>query len=162
MLGPGVGGGKTPKLENVVYIKSSRERLRKSMDRHKRNHLKQLEDESIFLLREVAAEFERPVILYSVGKDSSVLVHLARKAFYPGRIPFPLLHVDTGFKFAEMYEFRDEAIRALKRGAPPAAAGVNDIPGSRKAPEPSIERGRSAALASGSGSPGSGCSVSSA
>ena len=82
-------------------------------DKNKRTHLKQLEDESIFLLREVAAEFERPVILYSVGKDSSVLVHLARKAFYPGRIPFPLLHVDTGFKFPEMLEFRDNFVKSI-------------------------------------------------
>jgi sulfate adenylyltransferase subunit 2 len=70
-------------------------------------YLAQLEAESIFILREIAAGFVRPVLLYSVGKDSSVLVHLARKAFYPGPLPFPLLHVDTGFKFPEMYEFRD-------------------------------------------------------
>ncbi len=71
------------------------------------SYLEQLEAESIYILREVAAQFERPVILYSVGKDSSVLLRLAQKAFYPGRIPFPLLHVDTGYKFKEMYEFRD-------------------------------------------------------
>ncbi len=76
-------------------------------------HLKQLEAESIFIMREVAAEFERPVMLYSVGKDSSVMVHLARKAFYPGRIPFPLLHVDTGYKFREMYEFRDKFVKSI-------------------------------------------------
>ncbi|MBN7818980.1 sulfate adenylyltransferase subunit CysD [Bowmanella yangjiangensis] len=70
-------------------------------------HLKQLEAESIHIFREVAAEFENPVMLYSVGKDSSVLLHLARKAFAPGRIPFPLLHVDTTWKFREMIEFRD-------------------------------------------------------
>ncbi|KIO36000.1 MULTISPECIES: sulfate adenylyltransferase subunit CysD [unclassified Shewanella] len=70
-------------------------------------HLKQLEAESIQIMREVAAEFENPVMLYSVGKDSSVLLHLARKAFYPGKIPFPLLHVDTNWKFREMIEFRD-------------------------------------------------------
>ncbi|QYJ88689.1 sulfate adenylyltransferase subunit CysD [Shewanella rhizosphaerae] len=70
-------------------------------------HLKQLEAESIQIMREVAAEFENPVMLYSVGKDSSVLLHLARKAFYPGKIPFPLLHVDTNWKFKEMIEFRD-------------------------------------------------------
>ncbi|MHB9022761.1 MAG: sulfate adenylyltransferase subunit CysD [Armatimonadota bacterium] len=70
-------------------------------------NLKLLEAESIHILREVAAEFERPVMLYSVGKDSSVMVCLAQKAFYPGPIPFPLLHVDTGMKFREMYEFRD-------------------------------------------------------
>jgi sulfate adenylyltransferase subunit 2 len=70
-------------------------------------HLKALENESIHIFREVAAEFERPVMLYSVGKDSSVLLHLARKAFYPGRVPFPLLHVNTGWKFAEMIAFRN-------------------------------------------------------
>jgi len=70
-------------------------------------HLKQLENEAIFILREVVAEFSNPVMLYSVGKDSSVMLHLAQKAFYPSRIPFPLLHVDTGYKFKEMYEFRD-------------------------------------------------------
>ena len=70
-------------------------------------HLKALENEAIHIFREVAAEFERPVMLYSVGKDSSVLLHLARKAFYPGRVPFPLLHVNTGWKFAEMIAFRD-------------------------------------------------------
>ena len=71
------------------------------------SHLAALEDESIFILREVAAEFQNPVILYSIGKDSSVLVHLARKAFHPAPIPFPLLHIDTGYKFKEMLEFRD-------------------------------------------------------
>ncbi|WP_394146945.1 sulfate adenylyltransferase subunit CysD [Shewanella atlantica] len=70
-------------------------------------HLKQLEAESIQIMREVAAEFDNPVMLYSVGKDSSVLLHLARKAFYPGKIPFPLMHVDTNWKFREMIEFRD-------------------------------------------------------
>ena len=71
-------------------------------------HLKQLEAESIHIFREVAAEFDNPVMLYSVGKDSSVLLHLARKAFAPGKIPFPLLHVDTTWKFKEMIAFRDE------------------------------------------------------
>ncbi|MBC3766739.1 sulfate adenylyltransferase subunit CysD [Neptunicella marina] len=71
-------------------------------------HLKQLEAESIHIFREVAAEFDNPVMLYSVGKDSSVLLHLARKAFAPGKIPFPLLHVDTTWKFHEMIEFRDK------------------------------------------------------
>ncbi len=70
-------------------------------------HLQQLEAESIKIMREVAAEFENPVMLYSIGKDSSVLLHLARKAFYPAKIPFPLLHVDTNWKFKEMLEFRD-------------------------------------------------------
>ena len=71
-------------------------------------HLKQLEAESIHIIREVAAEFDNPVMLYSVGKDSAVLLHLARKAFAPGKIPFPLLHVDTDWKFKEMIEFRDQ------------------------------------------------------
>ena len=70
-------------------------------------HLKQLEAESVHIIREVAAEFDNPVMLYSIGKDSSVMLHLARKAFWPGRIPFPMLHVDTTWKFREMIEFRD-------------------------------------------------------
>src|SRR5215471_14457349 len=70
-------------------------------------HLRLLEAESIHIIREVAAEFERPVMLYSIGKDSSVMVRLAQKAFHPGPIPFPLLHVDTTYKFGEMIEFRD-------------------------------------------------------
>lgn len=71
-------------------------------------HLQKLEAESIHIIREVAAEFDNPVMLYSVGKDSAVLLHLARKAFAPGKIPFPLLHVDTTWKFKEMIEFRDQ------------------------------------------------------
>ncbi|TWX71875.1 sulfate adenylyltransferase subunit CysD [Colwellia demingiae] len=71
-------------------------------------HLKTLEAESIHIFREVAAEFDNPVMLYSVGKDSAVLLHLARKAFAPGKIPFPLLHVDTDWKFKEMIAFRDQ------------------------------------------------------
>lgn len=70
-------------------------------------HLKQLEAESIHIIREVAAEFENPVMLYSVGKDSAVMLHLALKAFYPGKPPFPLMHVDTTWKFQEMIKFRD-------------------------------------------------------
>jgi sulfate adenylyltransferase subunit 2 len=77
-------------------------------------HLKQLEAESIHIFREVAAEFDNPVMLYSVGKDSSVLLHLARKAFAPGVIPFPLLHVDTTWKFKEMIQFRDEIAKKHK------------------------------------------------
>ncbi len=76
-------------------------------------HLKQLESESIHIMREVIAEFERPVMLYSVGKDSSVMVRLAQKAFHPARIPCPLLHIDTGYKFREMYEFRDNFTREI-------------------------------------------------
>jgi sulfate adenylyltransferase subunit 2 len=77
------------------------------MTRYSLSHLDALEAESIHIMREVVAEFERPVMLYSVGKDSSVMLRLAQKAFAPGPIPFPLLHVDTGYKFREMYEFRD-------------------------------------------------------
>ncbi|WP_354623206.1 sulfate adenylyltransferase subunit CysD [Psychromonas sp. MME2] len=78
------------------------------MDKNKLTHLKALEAESIQIMREVAAEFDNPVMLYSIGKDSSVLLHLARKAFYPGKIPFPLMHVDTNWKFKEMIEFRNK------------------------------------------------------
>jgi len=77
------------------------------------SHLRLLEAESIHILREVAAEFERPVMLYSIGKDSSVMLRLAQKAFYPAPIPFPLLHIDTGFKFQEMITFRDEMARSI-------------------------------------------------
>jgi sulfate adenylyltransferase subunit 2 len=76
-------------------------------------HLKQLEAESIHIIREVVAQFERPVMLYSIGKDSSVMLHLARKAFHPGRIPFPLLHVDTTWKFGDMITFRDRIAEEL-------------------------------------------------
>src|ERR1043165_1688361 len=76
-------------------------------------HLRALEAESIDIIREVAAEFQRPVMLYSIGKDSSVMLRLAQKAFHPGKIPFPLLHIDTSFKFREMIEFRDRLCREL-------------------------------------------------
>ncbi|MBR7888481.1 sulfate adenylyltransferase subunit CysD [Marinomonas sp. A79] len=76
-------------------------------------HLKQLEAESIHIIREVAAEFDNPVMLYSIGKDSAVMLHLAMKAFYPGKPPFPLMHVDTGWKFKEMISFRDELVAKL-------------------------------------------------
>jgi sulfate adenylyltransferase subunit 2 len=76
-------------------------------------HLKRLEAESIFILREAAAEFARPVMLYSIGKDSSVMLRLAQKAFFPGKIPFPLLHIDTSYKFPEMIEFRDRYAREV-------------------------------------------------
>ena len=76
-------------------------------------HLKQLEAESIHIIREVAAEFDNPVMLYSVGKDSAVMLHLAMKAFYPGKPPFPLLHVDTTWKFKEMIAFRDQTAAKL-------------------------------------------------
>jgi sulfate adenylyltransferase subunit 2 len=76
-------------------------------------HLKRLESESIGIMREVAAEFRTPVMLYSIGKDSSVMLHLARKAFFPSKPPFSLLHIDTGWKFSEMIAFRDETARRL-------------------------------------------------
>ena len=101
------------------------------------SHLRQLEAESLHIIREVAAEFERPVMLYSIGKDSSVMLRLAQKAFYPGALPFPLLHVDTTFKFPEMIEFRDHTAReqgfrleiytnreALRQGCEPAGYGT--------------------------------------
>lgn len=72
------------------------------------NQLEELESESIYIIREAVAEAKNPVMLYSVGKDSSVMVRLAQKAFYPGKIPFPLMHIDTGYKFPEMYQFRDQ------------------------------------------------------
>jgi sulfate adenylyltransferase subunit 2 len=103
----------------------------------KLSHLQRLEAESIHIFREVAAEFEKPVMLYSIGKDSSVMLRLAQKAFYPGPIPFPLLHVDTGYKFREMIAFRDDYTRqlgvellvwrneaALADGANPVALGT--------------------------------------
>src|SRR5271169_4355571 len=77
------------------------------------SHLKALEAESIYILREAAAEFARPVMLYSIGKDSSVMLRLAQKAFFPGKIPFPLLHIDTSYKFPEMVEFRDRYTREI-------------------------------------------------
>jgi sulfate adenylyltransferase subunit 2 len=77
------------------------------------SHLRRLEAESIYILREAAAEFARPVMLYSIGKDSSVMLRLAQKAFFPGKIPFPLLHIDTSYKFPEMIEFRDRYTREI-------------------------------------------------
>lgn len=77
------------------------------ISQHRLTQLQALEAESIHIMREVVGEFRNPVMLYSIGKDSSVMLHLARKAFYPAPLPFPLLHVDTGYKFPEMYEFRD-------------------------------------------------------
>lgn len=104
---------------------------------NKLNHLEALEAESIHILREAAAEFARPVMLYSIGKDSSVMLRLAQKAFYPGKIPFPLLHIDTSYKFPEMIEFRDQYTKqigaelivhqnctALEAGANPFSLGT--------------------------------------
>lgn len=103
-------------------------------------HLKWLEAESIFIIREVAAEFERPVMLYSIGKDSAVMLHLARKAFAPAKPPFPLLHVDTTWKFREMIEFRDRYVKRelgldliVYTNPDGLAAGINPIThGSKK------------------------------
>lgn len=83
------------------------------MSNHTLTHLKQLEAESIHIIREVAAEFDNPVMLYSVGKDSAVMMHLTMKAFHPGKPPFPLMHIDTTWKFKEMIEFRDQRIKDL-------------------------------------------------
>lgn len=83
------------------------------MNAYRLSYLKNLESESIYILREVAAEFKKPVMLYSVGKDSSVMVRLAQKAFYPGKFPFPLMHIDTGYKFPEMYAFREAFCRQI-------------------------------------------------
>lgn len=109
------------------------------MNEKRLTHLQQLEAESIHIIREVAAEFENPVMLYSIGKDSSVMLHLARKAFYPGKLPFPLLHVDTGWKFREMYEFRDKTAKnydfelLVHRNPAGEALGINPfIHGSAK------------------------------
>src|SRR6266446_10139450 len=77
------------------------------------NHLTRLEADAIGIMREAAAEFRNPVMLYSIGKDSSAMLHLARKAFFPGKPPFPLLHIDTGWKFREMVAFRDRTARRL-------------------------------------------------
>ena len=95
------------------------------------NYLKTLEAESIHILREAAAEFARPVMLYSIGKDSSVMLRLAQKAFFPGKIPFPLLHIDTSYKFPEMIEFRDTYARQIgaelivHKNQPALDAGAN-------------------------------------
>mgnify|MGYP001551027276 FL=1 len=101
------------------------------------NHMQLLEAESIHIIREVVSEFQRPVMLYSIGKDSSVMLRLAQKAFYPASIPFPLLHIDTGYKFREMIEFRDRYTAelglnllvwrnedAIAKGANPVALGT--------------------------------------
>ena len=105
-------------------------------EEYKLSHLKELEAESIHIIREVAAEFENPVMLYSIGKDSSVMVRLAEKAFAPGKVPFPLMHIDSKWKFKEMIQFRDEYAKkygwnlivesnmeAFKAGVGPAAFG---------------------------------------
>jgi sulfate adenylyltransferase subunit 2 len=115
------------------------------MSSYNLTHLKQLEAESIQIIREVAAEFQNPVMLYSIGKDSSVMVRLAQKAFHPGRLPFPLLHVDTTWKFREMVKFRDQFCKennldlivhtnwdAIKEGINPFDHGSNKYTGIMK------------------------------
>ena len=77
------------------------------------DHLKELESEAIFVIREIAAQFENPVLLFSGGKDSILLTHLAKKAFYPAKIPFPLVHIDTGHNFDETIKFRDDLVNHL-------------------------------------------------
>ena len=84
------------------------------MNKYQLNHLEELEAESIFIIREVASQFENPVLLFSGGKDSIVCYHLARKAFYPANVPFPLMHIDTGHNFDELYQFRDELVKETK------------------------------------------------
>ncbi len=83
------------------------------MKNYQMNHLKQLESEAVYVIREVAAQFERPVMLFSGGKDSITMAHLAKKAFYPGKVPFPLMHIDTGHNFPETIEFRDDLMEKI-------------------------------------------------
>src|SRR5512145_2800293 len=85
------------------------------MEKHHLTHLKELESESIYVIREIAAQFERPCLLFSGGKDSIVMFYLARKAFWPGKVPFPLMHIDTGHNFQETLDFRDALVE--KTGA---------------------------------------------
>jgi len=124
--------------QGIRYVRRCFGILDMTSERGRLSHLGQLEAESIHILREVVAEFERPVMLYSIGKDSSVLVRLAQKAFAPAPLPFPLLHIDTTWKFSAMIEFRDRFTRehgldlrvhvnrrALADGASPFAWGSN-------------------------------------
>ncbi|MGI9281999.1 MAG: sulfate adenylyltransferase subunit CysD [Endozoicomonas sp.] len=99
-------------MSDTVTQESTKERANE-LSGERLNHLKQLEAESIQIIREVAAEFDNPVMLYSIGKDSAVMLHLAMKAFYPGKPPFPLMHVDTTWKFREMIQFRDQLVDEL-------------------------------------------------
>jgi sulfate adenylyltransferase subunit 2 len=94
----------------TIHLKATNNVIRS----HPSKHLQRLENESIEIIREIAAEFSNPVMLYSIGKDSSVMLHLAIKAFFPAPLPFPLLHIDTTWKFREMISFRDETARRLK------------------------------------------------
>jgi sulfate adenylyltransferase subunit 2 len=104
---------RTQELSNEAAQFNSASAGTRASPERKLSHLKTLEAESIHILREAAAEFSRPVMLYSIGKDSSVMLRLAQKAFYPGKIPFPLLHIDTSYKFPEMIEFRDEYAKKI-------------------------------------------------
>ncbi|MFP4557712.1 MAG: sulfate adenylyltransferase subunit CysD [Bacteroidales bacterium] len=97
------------------------------------NHLRELESESIFVIREVAAQFENPVMLFSGGKDSIIMFHLAQKAFYPAKVPFPLMHIDTGHNFTETIEFRDQVSK--ETGVPIIVASVQETIDSGKAVE---------------------------
>jgi len=101
-----------------------KQKTKSGMKSYKLSHIRQLESEGIFIMREVVAQFEKPVMMFSGGKDSIVMTHLARKAFGPGKIPFPLLHVDTGHNFDETIEFRDNLVEEL--GAELIVAKVQD------------------------------------
>jgi sulfate adenylyltransferase subunit 2 len=103
--------GSQPPVTGVRAIVANPHRAQQPASRRRLTHLQRLEAESIHIIREVLAQAERPVMLYSIGKDSSVMLRLALKAFHPGRPPFPFLHVDTTWKFREMYEFRDRMAR---------------------------------------------------
>lgn len=102
-----------PDLFSSKVLRATGDGVRNSSTAKRMNHLLTLEAESIYILREAVAEFSTPVMLYSIGKDSSVMLRLAQKAFFPGNIPFPLLHVDTSYKFPEMIEFRDTYAREI-------------------------------------------------
>lgn len=104
--------GELPRGESQMFKMNAQE-IAKPQTRTLPLHLRRLETESIEIMREVVADFRKPVMLYSVGKDSSVMLHLAQKAFYPAKVPFPLLHVDTTWKFREMISFRDETAQDL-------------------------------------------------
>ena len=105
----------TSRLLRILY-RASFEKMENSQQHHSYqvNHLTQLESEAVYVLRETAAQFERPALLFSGGKDSIVMAHLARKAFFPARLPFPLLHVDTGHNFPETLEYRDRYVDEIK------------------------------------------------
>jgi len=103
----------TELLEGAQATRHPQTEIHLHLQNDRLNHLRALEAESIYILREAAAEFAKPVMLYSIGKDSSVMLRLAQKAFYPGKIPFPLLHIDTSYKFPEMIEFRDRYTKEL-------------------------------------------------